>query len=225
MKINKVTFTGADNQTNIKELFELQEKYPFVEWGILFSQKKAGEQRYPTLDYVKQLTYPLELSAHFCGWYSREVIENHNFNLINDLSEPFRRVQLNYNFKDSKTIEELFKFVEVMWSKKIILQYNENNKKFIDNIIYIPKNVNFLYDNSGGRGIAIQEIENPIESYYTGYSGGLNEENIESICQSIIENKNNCQTWIDIETGVRTDEEFDLQKVRKILEKIERIIL
>jgi hypothetical protein len=52
MKIDRVTITGADNNNTHEELLELQKKYPFVEWGILYSQKKAGENRYPTLDHI-----------------------------------------------------------------------------------------------------------------------------------------------------------------------------
>jgi len=38
MKINKLTITGADNNNSYNKLFELQQKYPFVEWGILYSK-------------------------------------------------------------------------------------------------------------------------------------------------------------------------------------------
>jgi hypothetical protein len=47
VKIDKVTITGADNNTPISDLFVLQKQFPFVEWAILLSQSKAGTDRYP----------------------------------------------------------------------------------------------------------------------------------------------------------------------------------
>ena len=37
--LNKVTVTGADDSIDINKMFDIQEKYPFGEWGILLSEK------------------------------------------------------------------------------------------------------------------------------------------------------------------------------------------
>ncbi|MHB1675039.1 MAG: hypothetical protein ACYCSP_12405 [Acidobacteriaceae bacterium] len=39
MKLETVTITGADDSTDIVELAELSEEFPFVEWGILISAR------------------------------------------------------------------------------------------------------------------------------------------------------------------------------------------
>ena len=224
MKINKVTVTGADNKVNYIDLLKLQEQYPFVEWGILFSKSKEGQQRYPTQEHIKkQFTGTLELSAHFCGWWSKEVLENQNFSLITGLPEQFKRVQLNYNFKNSKgwNLIDLLRFTEEHKERNIILQYNSSNKETLD--IFqkygLPDNIHFLYDGSGGRGTQIKTIDEPIGKSYTGYSGGLDVENIDSICETIDQVKNDSQVWIDMESGVRTNNDFDLEKVKIILDK------
>ncbi len=224
MKINKVTLTGADNKTNYVDLLKLQEQYPFVEWGILFSKSKEGQQRYPTQEHIKkQFTGALELSAHFCGWWSKEVLENQNFSLITGLAEQFKRVQLNYNFKNSKgwNLVDLLRFAERYNEKNIILQYNRSNSETLDKfqVNGLPDNIHFLYDGSGGRGTQIQTIDEPIGKYYTGYSGGLDTENIDSICATISRTKNESKVWIDMESGVRTNNDFDLLKVKTILDK------
>lgn len=224
MKINKVTLTGADSKTNYVDLLNLQEQYPFVEWGILFSKNKEGQQRYPTQEHIKkQFIGDLELSAHFCGWWSKEVLENQNFSLITGLAEQFKRVQLNYNFKKSKrwNLVSLLRYAERYNERNIVLQYNQSNSEAIDKfqVNGLPDNIHFLYDGSGGRGTQIQSIEEPIGTHYTGYSGGLCSENIDSICATIIRTKNESKVWIDMESGVRKNNEFDLTKVKTILDK------
>lgn len=227
MKINKVTLTGADNKTNYADLLKLQEQYPFVEWGILFSKSREGQQRYPTQEHIKdQFTGigSLELSAHFCGWWSKVVLENQNFELITGLPDQFKRVQLNYNFKNSKGFDliTLLRFAENYNQKSIILQYNRSNSEVLDKFRsenVLPENIHFLYDGSGGRGTEIQVIDEPIGTYYTGYSGGLSTENIDSICATISRAENQSKVWIDMESGVRTDNDFDLIKVETILHK------
>ena len=44
--------TGADDSVDPKELFRISEKYPFVEWGILFSKSATGRYRYPSKEWI-----------------------------------------------------------------------------------------------------------------------------------------------------------------------------
>ena len=223
MKINKLTITGADNSNNYNQLFELQQKYPFVEWGILYSKAKEGENRYPLLSHITSQfansSSVLNLSAHFCGWYSKEVIENCNYELIDSLPSQFQRVQLNFNFRNSNKfkLEELVEYAKTS-KRNIIFQYNRDNKTTLDNLMStnIPQNIHFLYDSSGGRGTEIQSIESDFKNY-TGYSGGINDENISYICE-LITNTSGGTVWVDMESGVRTDNRLDLKKVEKVLE-------
>jgi hypothetical protein len=195
MKINKITITGADNNTNIEEMVELTKQYPFVEWALLFTKNREGTQRYPSQEWLNKVTEVgwLPLSAHFCGWWAREVLENQNFSLIAFL-ENYQRVQLNYSFTRSKkwNLGEFMKFCKygldfmkgTKLQKEVILQYNRGNSRIIDNLEEIeyqmPESVNFLYDDSGGRGTVIESIQPPIKESYTGYAGGISDENIET---------------------------------------------
>lgn len=219
MKINRVTITGADNETKYVDLLSMQKLYPFVEWGILFS-KKEGSQRFPSQDIIKKFT-SLNLSAHFCGWYSKEVLQNQNFDLIRNLGSDFKRVQLNYNFKFSKgwDLKPVLEFCNNYKEKSIIFQYNKSNKDILDEFQTnkLPSNIHFLYDSSGGRGTVIENIQ-PTFKNYTGYSGGLDVNNVESICENITKSGTG-DVWIDMESGVRTNNEFDMSKVEKVLQK------
>lgn len=229
MKINKVTITGADNKTNGFDLLKLQNQYPFVEWGILFSKNKEGQQRYPTLAGINMLfSDELNLSAHFCGWFSREVLENRNYELITQLSSRFKRVQLNFNFRKTKGVHlgYLLDYAVEHLERSIILQYNNGNKPYLDEFMIneLPPNIHFLYDGSGGRGVEINQILEPIGKQYTGYSGGLGPENVEEVSRMISEFENESEVWIDMENGVRTDNELDLEKVKSVLNKMSKSI-
>lgn len=48
MIIDRVTITGADDSTDVNWMQEMQDKYPFVEWGILVSQSQMGLTLEPT---------------------------------------------------------------------------------------------------------------------------------------------------------------------------------
>jgi hypothetical protein len=224
MKINKVTITGADDLIDPVDLLKLTDKYSFVEWGILFSKSKEGQLRYPSKQWIEVLlNYNLNLSAHFCGWWVKEVLERQNFRLITLLSDQFKRVQLNYNFKNSHgwNLIELLKYAEKHQEREIILQYNRSNAE----VLYrfqsngLPPNINFLYDGSGGTGKKIISIEPPLYKAYTGYSGGIDVDNIEHICSIISQVDDNGNVWIDLESGARTNNEFDLRKVESLLSK------
>lgn len=219
MKIDRVTFTGADNNTNIDKLISISKDNPFIEWGILFSLSKEGTNRYPSPYWVKEIIKSnLNLSAHLCGEFSRQIIERKNYHFLSFLKK-FNRVQINYNFNNKKKhyINNLINYA-VKNNKIIILQYNNSNSNILDKYQF-PENFNFLYDLSGGRGVEITNINNPLYNY-TGYAGGLNNYNIEKIVK-LIENKNNNKNvWIDFESGVRSNNEFSIRKVNNILKKL-----
>lgn len=230
MKINKLAIAGADDNVDQSKLVELSNEFPFIEWSILLSKNKQGEQRYPSPQWVQELTKKdLELSAHFCGWLARQVLEERNYNLIRELPNSFKRIQLNYNFKNSSGYKllSLLEFAASDPSRSLILQMNKSNSLVLRELIQeekLPSNIHFLYDASGGYGKVIERIESHIINQYTGYAGGLNPDNIKKICTMISDDPEQVETYVDLESGVRTDNEFDLVKVRDIAEKVSKFI-
>ncbi len=227
MKINRVTITGADNKVDKKDLLDLQNEFPFVEWGILFSVK--NEPRYPDKEWIHSLGYDgaLNLSAHFCGWYSRAVLQNNNTEILDACKAQFNRFQLNYNFSYPNQKQHAFAPI-IDWcennpTKAIILQYNKSNASELKRDF--PSNVHFLFDSSGGRGKEIDNINPPFNNRYTGYSGGINGRNIVSVCKQISEVEFNDKVWIDMENGVRTNNQFDKEKVRDVLTKSQKFVV
>jgi len=234
MKISKVTITGADDNVNQLRLKQLSEKFPFVEWGILFSSSKIAKQRYPSIDWIAALfEQNVPLSAHYCGWWSKQVIEEGNVSLIQNLINPFKRVQLNYNFATAKGLIDFRPIITTAANNPdlaVIFQYNKSNKPILDYLAItdIPDNINFLYDSSGGRGTEIQTIGYPIhtgsKTFYTGYSGGIRLENIVKVCDMIEQCPNENECWIDLESGVRRNDEFDIYMVEAILNIVSKYI-
>lgn len=230
MKINKLAIAGADNKVNQLDLVNLSNQFPFIEWSILLSKNKEGQQRYPTEEYVKELSERnIPLSAHFCGWWAKQVLEESDFELIWKLPDSFKRIQLNYNFKNSSgyRLPALLRFAIRCPSKSIILQFNKSNADVLRTFAeepLLPTNIHFLYDSSGGYGKEIERIAPTIGEQYTGYAGGMNPENIEKICQMISDDPETVDTWVDLESGARTNNEFDLSKVLDIANKVNKFI-
>lgn len=225
MQIDRVTITGADNLVNVNNLARLGEMYPLVEWGILFSMNKEGQDRYPNGRKINEFADKLpNLSAHFCGHYSREVLEKYNIKLLDQWKGQFKRFQLNYNFQNGNN----YAFAPVIdWAinnpdNSIIFQYNKSNKIALSEWLaakLFPSNVHVLYDSSGGRGTELADIDGkmPFHGHYTGYSGGINPANIKSVIYQLEEIEFKDKVWIDMESGVRTDNKFDIDKVMSVL--------
>ena len=57
-----------------------------------------------------------------------------------------------------------------------------------------------------------------------GYAGGINPGNVADKLTFLMENEMVGDFWIDMESGVRTDDWFDIDKVRRVLEICEPII-
>lgn len=230
MKLKYVTITGADDKTSHEAMIEISKKYPFVEWGILFSPNNSFP-RYPSMDWVKELKRKAEearengikmnFSAHLCGKYTREMIEKGTNDLVQenlkDVGSLFQRVQLNFNAERKDVHQGFYDFINKYSSDTLsfILQNNKANTVVIDRVIKEKIKVDLLWDSSGGRGVVIQEWALPNVGIFTGYAGGLSPDNI---AEKLEKFKCDVKVWIDTESGVRTDDFLDLTKVEKFLE-------
>jgi phosphoribosylanthranilate isomerase len=77
-------------------------------------------------------------------------------------------------------------------------------------------NASLLFDPSGGRGIEPFSWPVPPLGARMGYAGGIGPDNLLDVLRAIgpVESP----FWIDMESGVRTDDRFDLAKARAVLE-------
>ena len=113
LRLNRVTITGADDNTDIDQLLSLHNDFPFIEYAILFSPKRQGTARYPSLDWVSKFTSAVSNSfswehrpnfaAHLCGTYTRDILLKGDILTFRDLMDCrkglafslWNRIQLN----------------------------------------------------------------------------------------------------------------------------------
>lgn len=229
--INYVTITGADDSIHPQDLLDLQNEFTFVEWAILFSTKRTGTPRYPSEHWIDSLFdlsgHFLALSAHLCGDYAKAILLGDDSFLQLTMGK-FSRVQINHNFaKSPMNLDKLKEVIENWPEIDFIIQQNINNGLVCTELEKeLFPNVNFLNDESGGRGKEFDLLWTPFPHNYTGYSGGLSPENIERAIKRINSFVRKINVWIDMETHVRSDndKQFDLKKVRAVLEIAEKYI-
>ncbi len=153
MKLTRVTITGADDGTDIKDLIEISKKYPFVEWGILFSPTRnlENQPRYPSHNWIREFLHytantKINKSAHLCGGYTSDFLETGKNTLIDkhfNLLGWFDRWQLNFNARKNIPHEDFIKWLAtdnfISTRKPLILQLNENNRIVTNPIIAISR--------------------------------------------------------------------------------------
>jgi hypothetical protein len=193
-----LTFTGADDFTSIPDMVELAQRRP-IEWGILFSEKRQGMPRYPSLQWVRALLAAardggVHLSAHLCGEYSRLVTTGRPCGLESLLGD-FARVQIN-------TASQVDPAVVLRWASTIgampprpILQCRGD--------FPVSDEVDWLYDPSGGHGLHPTTWPAAPLGRRVGYAGGLNPSNIAQVVSTV--GSATASYWMDLETGARDE--------------------
>jgi len=213
--LKRVTFTGVDQKTKVKDLEALQEKYPFVEFGILISETNTNKNvsnRYPSLVMLKRLKNIKNLSLHICGRFVREIMTKNDWSGVKSLMgnywDIFSRVQLNAagyeKFSDSVTFPE---------EKQVIIQMKSDKTAFYDTYKQVANVVGFQ-DNSGGTGVFTNEWIVP-EDFAFGFAGGLSIDNVVDVVKTIDAQYDGAY-WIDMETSVRTNDKFDVKKCEEV---------
>jgi len=233
MKIKYVTMTGADDNTSVEGMVELSGRFPFAEWGILFSQARAGVARYPSLDWVdNDLFFAMNLSAHLCGKWVDDVMKIGRISFLNDdlMDEIFGRVQLNLNkdrLRKAFADDDRLIWDAVSESKPIMIggNYTDDIFSLFDVRDFFLNEGNPLFDASGGRGLNQDTWPVPLGCNDTtllcGYAGGLGPDNLQEKLEIISEIVGEVEIWIDMETKLRTKDEFDLKKCERVLEMAE----
>jgi phosphoribosylanthranilate isomerase len=208
-----VTITGADDAIDPADLVRLSREFPFVEWGILFSAKRAGvSPRYPSLAWIDRLLShhaDLRLALHLCGSTARDKMKGRD----PFPTTGFGRVQIN-----GFDVHEAF-LLERAEGHEVILQCrSEADLQGYATFIAARPNLraSILFDPSGGRGLEPARWPRAPLGVRMGYAGGIGPDNVLDVLAAIgpVE-----PTWIDMESGVRGDgDRFDLAKVRRVLE-------
>jgi len=208
------TITGADDSVDQDRLVDISLKYPFVEWGILMSKNNVGIPRYPSLEWVdgfiERCSDMCNTSCHVCGSLIDEMMND------SGVFPEWGRMQLNIG----KSIDEdkLLRFIEES-DIPIITQHNQHTARI--SCIAPSMHHHLLFDESRGTGVPFSTVNAPIAGRFCGYAGGITPDTLETTLVAITNVTGTKPFWIDIESGVRTNDVFDIDKVVKALEIVD----
>lgn len=215
--LKKVTFTGIDQSVKAVEIAALHKEFPFVEFGFLISASLTGKNknpRYPSVAMLKgyrKMNVPMAL--HVCGALAMDLVKKDDWEsvraLVGDSLDLFDRIQINAAL--ARHMREKLSFPE---GKQIILQLHDGNDAMWEKYGHV-KNVVGFQDNSGGTGRFDGEWRVPMADFF-GYGGGISPENVVEAVRQINEVAHGVDYWIDMESGVRTRDKFDLAKCRDV---------
>lgn len=217
--LRQITFTGIGADTDIKVLKEIQDEYPIVEWGVLLS--KNWKENGPRFFDPSKLTYlrwqGLNLSCHLCGSVARAVVSENwepAFKVARGMFGLFQRCQVNISMEQPNDQTQYMR--PPIDLNELIIQQKSAENMNIFNAIKNRTKMSVLLDASGGRGIDTPVKPLNIPGLKVGYAGGLNPENVGEKLEYLMKNVEG-EFWIDMESGVRTDDKFDINKVYKVL--------
>ena len=223
-KLTSITFTGIDDRTDIGRIQEIQDKYPYVEWGVLMSYHwyKNGH-RFMSPKYLDKLWHKgLRLSAHLCGQMAVDVLDAETDTMhatIGYRFDLFKRCQLNVvasrHFRQLRTMRVFDRQLD-----EVILQMQTPSTldSFLKYVEEPTRHVSYLIDGSGGRGIdcPIKVFDKP--DIHVGYAGGIGPDNVREKLKMLFEYPSCGEFWIDMESRVRDEEDWlDLDKVEQVL--------
>jgi hypothetical protein len=248
MRLEKVTITGADDSTDIKQLLDLSGEFPFVEWGILVSRKQEGGYRFPSSKWISELSSwrvghiraDLNLSMHLCGeWVRQLLVGQLDWALLPDIATVAQRVQINTHGEPHVSTTAMI--ASLMYGASIGVRETRDSAKFREYIFqYDGVNnhlahaakayetgyrVSALYDTSSGAGRLPKRWEAPGPEFNYGYAGGLSPDNVVEQIEEIEDRAFKALIpeykpyWIDMERRVRTDDDSQLD-----MKKVRRVL-
>ncbi len=208
-----------------------ENRYPPVDWiEDLFHFRKGGNP-----------LSKIRLAGHLCGTWARDFASDGTMFMDDhpDWLGEFERIQLNLSHVVSEINVNLLSLaVSRHPTIEFIIQINETIPLWFD---MLPSNCSFLFDHSGGRGLLpsggwqsqpaprMNLISYPrgmerMARHATpprsncGYAGGLTPDNLAEQLPLISFACGGAPIWIDAESGLRTDDVFDLDKATKFLD-------
>ena len=222
MRLKHITFTGIDGRTDLDALWLLQRQYPIAEFGVLVAKNwRDNGNRYFNPSHLKLLEgLDFKLSAHLCGSIARAAVcgdVGPFLEWARGFGFLFNRCQLNIATSATNPDEFRYEGDIADYFDEVILQQRSDHDCPLWALSPASDSVTVLLDASGGQG-----IDTPIEvlpvPHKVGYAGGINPDNVADKLAFLLQHPDVGDFWIDMESGVRTGDWFDIDKVRRVLE-------
>lgn len=232
--LSHVTMTGVDDATPIDWLISTSAEFPLVEWGILYSPKRAGHGgRYPAVDTIRKLLTTLPSSAqialHVCGEGVFQLFSGDGdiTALVNMLDKRGGRVQLNirrqaYISMSHMLVSPIAALIVAYPNLTFITQYTKESIGVCRELSqHTRDNYALLFDESGGRGIVPTTWPAGLPGVQCGYAGGLGPDNIAEEHVKIRAVASEVY-WLDMETKIRNPDSdlLDLDAVERCLRSL-----
>ena len=220
------TLTGVDAHTDLDRVWDLSRRYPFAEWGVLYSPGRAGMGRYPNIAWLERTLLPRlaaktgpRFALHLCGGAVGEFLNDEG--TAARLAADFPRIQVNLrNGREQAAL--LCEALRRHPDKTLITQHNLGNLLLHRDLSGFP-NYAVLFDSSGGHGILRNGWSAPLthetRTLACGYAGGLGPEILATDLPRIRDAARGQPYWIDMESRLRDEHDrFDLDRAGRCLE-------
>jgi hypothetical protein len=223
---------GIDENTDLDVALDLADRsldhgVPIV-FGALYSEGRAGKYpRYPSISLIGQFLQKMspirKTSIHLCGMEA--IASALSFDKkITSICDMANYIQLNLSLKDFNDQEKLARDI-ILFSEKsgkiVILQENKSKEEFnhMVRLFSTPRSrLLFLHDTSLGSGNVIEHF--PLSDEMVGYSGGISQDNVVDIISKIDDKQ---AYYLDMESGIRTNDVLDFDKCKEIWKKANHI--
>lgn len=196
-----------------------------------------------------RLEHGLKTALHLCDdnlfWLLLSTTYDMHLPFIEKDLRVHDRVQVNINARGKGfTSDEVVRVYTTLacHDARLILQQHDGTAAAIDTYLSGMSlsalarsahagDISVLLDASRGKGIAPDTWAAPLvrhgQPLHTGYAGGISPANIEAVLdatESAVREhvQPDARYWLDMETGVRTDNQFDLTKVEQVLSAVAR---
>ena len=219
--IETVTLTGIDEKSDPEALLNLARHFPFVELAVL-AGTRDGEPRMPGRHWIRKWIAKanqahVATAIHLCGTRSRAA-RNGDWQDLTELTAGFGRVQVNLPPTErgaaAPTLKDFAKFLQ----RRVIVQH-QGPWKTSEAARYT--NLDLLADESDGRGIpSFTSWPPPRDGRLSGYAGGIGPASIDQTVE-FAEHWPQHRIWIDMESGIRTNDMFDMTKAVSVCAEVD----
>ena len=246
MKLHKITISGANEHTDIKELIALTGRYYQtsgldIELGVQMSPTKAfyNSDRYQWLMELHQQAFDanharIDVALHVNpGWVEQVCVGVFPLEIIKFMGFCGRggiyvqRIQLNFLIgrEEAPDMEKLYWVIREFGSHQFILTYNEANRNFIQEFYRrYGKCFHLLVDESHGKDKTPEKWQPVVfPGVFQAYSGGLSPDNIEQALDNIA-GINTPDIWIGIDAEGKLkgdDGHLSLAKADAFMQKVQ----
>jgi hypothetical protein len=237
-----LSFTGVDDATDINALVRELTEYRMVggsiqfDLGVIFFPEKQGMARNP--GYLRRLEIRNQFysTVHLCG---RDIFCSilHRDSLVSgkhmEELKQYPCIQVNINARgkvfDTSNVHEVYSsLLKECPESNLVLQFHPASE--YDIISYLDKieeqcdektigRIQILLDESLGRGKTRNSwgVPNRLKNYNIRIAGGINAGNIDDIYKQYTDANKKSPYVIDMESGIRTNDQFDIEKVMRVI--------